>query len=165
VPHVRNSVRGPKKTGRSPSTAFSKAYPRTVVTLTSQSASRRLLPATIVLLMFALLVTQAASFVCGAQCLQHQQPNGTAAAMTHCHAIHPSTMGITGQTCPSTAAAFCVIDLLTNSQHKNLLHPTVDANTRPADLVPSLNLPTRITAFPPQRSTIGDQPLLTPLRV
>jgi hypothetical protein len=159
------SVRGLKKTGRRPLRSFFKAYPRAVVTLRSQSVPRRLLLATTVLMMFALLVTQAASFVCGAQCLQHQQPSGTAAAMTHCDAMHPSSNGPAAQTCPPSATSFCVIDLLANGQHKNLLHPTIDANTRPTGLVPSLNLPARRTAFPPQRSTIGHPPLLTPLRV
>jgi hypothetical protein len=118
-----------------------------------------------VLLMFALLVTQAASFVCGAQCLQHQQPNRAAAAMTHCHEMHPSSNGITAQTCPPAATSFCVTDLLANSQEKTLIHPTIHASTRPTNLLPSLNPPARTPIFSPQRSTIGDPPLITPLRI
>jgi len=126
--------------------------------------ARSILPTTIVVLMFALLVTQAASFVCGAQCLQHQQPNGTTAAMTHCHAMHPSTKGIAGQSCPSTATSLCVIDLLANNQQNTLVQPSISADAHPT-LLPVLTVSPRTTAFPPQRSTIGDPPLLTPLRV
>jgi hypothetical protein len=118
-----------------------------------------------VVLMFALLVTQAASFVCGAQCLQHQQPNAAAAAMTHCHAMHSSTMGITGQTCPSTATAFCVTDLLVNSQQINTPQTTIYVDVQPTVQLPVSTVAARTTAIPPQRSTIGDPPLLTPLRV
>jgi hypothetical protein len=130
----------------------------------SQSPARGVPQATIAVLVFALLVTQAGSFVCGAQCLQHQHPNGTAAAMTHCHAMHPSTTGITTQTCPPTATSFCVIDLLANTQQKILVQSAIQADARPT-LLPVLTEAARTTAFPPQRSTPGDPPLLTPLRV
>jgi hypothetical protein len=135
------------------------------VTLLLRSVARRLPSTTIVVLMLALLVTQAASFVCGAQCLQHQQASRTAAAMTHCPAMHPSLKGITVQTGPPTATSFCVTDLLANSQEKTLLHPTIDGNTHAINPVPSLNIPARPLAFPPRRSAIGDPPLITPLRV
>jgi hypothetical protein len=134
------------------------------VSLISQSAARRVLPATIVVLMFALLATQAASFVCGAQCLQHQQASSTVAAMTHCHAMHPSSKGITAQTCPNSATSFCVIDLLANNQQKTLVQPSISADARPT-LLPVLTVAARAPVFPRLRSTIGDPPLLTPLRV
>jgi hypothetical protein len=135
------------------------------VTLLLRSVARRIPPATIVVLVLALFVTQAASFVCGAQCLQHQQPSRTAAAMTNCHAMHSSSKGITAQTCPPNATSFCVIDLLANNQQKTLVHPAIDASTHLTNLVPSLNITARPPAFPRLRSTIGDPPLLTPLRV
>jgi hypothetical protein len=118
-----------------------------------------------VVLMFALLVTQAASFVCGAQCLQHQGPDRTAAAMTHCHAMHPSSNGVAAQTCPPSATSFCVTDLLANNQQKTLVHPTINANTRPTNLLPSLTIAARTPAFSQLRSTIGDPTLITPLRI
>jgi hypothetical protein len=135
------------------------------VTLLLRSVARRIPPTTIVVLMLALLVTQAASFVCGAQCLQHQQPNRTAAAMTHCHAMHQSSKGVTAQTCPPSATSFCVIDLLANNQQKILVQPTVHASARPTTLLPVLTVAARILVFPQFRSTIGDPPLIAPLRV
>jgi hypothetical protein len=117
-----------------------------------------------VVLILALLLTQAASFVCGAQCLQHQQASSTVAAMTHCHAMHPSSKGITAQTCPPSATSLCVIDLLANNQQKNLVQLSISAEAHPT-LLPVLTVAPRTTTFPPQRSTIGDPPLLTPLRV
>src|ERR1700722_17233930 len=106
--------------------------------------------------MFALIVTQAASFVCGAQCLQHQQPSRTAAPMTHCEAMHSSSKGITTQTCPPSATSFCVIDLLANNQQKKLAQPTIPADARPAPLLPVLTVAARTPVFPPLRSTKGD---------
>jgi hypothetical protein len=115
--------------------------------------------------MLALLVTQAASFVCGAQCLQRQQPNPTVAAMTHCHAMHRSYKGITAQTCPPNATSFCVTDLLANNQQKTLVQPTIRADARPTALLPVLTVAARTSVFPRLRSSVGDPPLITPLRV
>jgi hypothetical protein len=125
--------------------------------------ARRVPSTTIVVLTFALLVTQAASFVCGAQCLQHHQPSRT--AMTHCQAMHPSSKGITTQTCPPSATSFCVIDLLANNQQKNVAPPTIHADARPATLLPILTVAAHTPVFPLLRSTIGDPPQITPLRV
>jgi hypothetical protein len=135
------------------------------VSLRVQSPPRRILPTTIVVLMLALLVTQAASFICGAQCLQHQQPNPIAAAMTHCHAMHSSSKGITAQTCPPNATSFCVTDLLANNQQTTLLQPTIRADARPTALLPVLTVAARTPVFPRLRSSFGDPPLITPLRV
>jgi hypothetical protein len=118
-----------------------------------------------VVLLFALLLTQAASFVCGAQCLQHLQPTQTARETTHCHPMLPSASSPAAQTCPPGAASFCVTDLLADNQQKNLVHPTINANTRPTNLLPSLTVAARTRVFPQLRSTIGDPPLITPLRV
>jgi hypothetical protein len=115
-------------------------------------------------LILALFLTQAASFVCGAQCLQHQQSSRTP-VMNHCQAMHPSSKGITAQTCPSSATSFCVIDLLANNQQKTLVQPSISADARPATLFPVLTVAARTPVFPLLRSTIGDPPLLTPLRV
>jgi hypothetical protein len=202
VPHVRQGVRGPKKTGRpgfpatgryrhsrvrlsskkaawssstptrstgnpgeAPPQPFDRAYPEPAVSLRLLSPPRRVPPATIVVLMLALLVTQAASFVCGAQCLQHQRASSTGAAMTHCHAMQPSSKGILAQTCPPSATSFCVIDLLANSQQKTLVPPTIHANAGPVTLLPGLTVAARTPVFPGFRSSVGDPPPLTPLRV
>jgi hypothetical protein len=135
------------------------------VPLLLRSLARRIPPTTIVVLMLALLVTQAASFVCGAQCLQHQQSSSTAAAMTNCHAMHSSSKGITAQTCPPNATSVCVTDLLANNLQKNLLQPTIRADARPTALLPVLTVAARTPVFPRLRSSIGDPPLITPLRV
>jgi hypothetical protein len=79
--------------------------------------------------------------------------------------MHPSSNHPAAQTCPPTATSFCVTDLLANNQQKNLVHPTINANTRPANLLPSLTIVARTRVFPQLRSTIGDPPLITPLRV
>jgi hypothetical protein len=131
------------------------------VTFLLRSLARRIPTTTIVVLLLALIVTQAASFVCGAQCLQHQQP----AAMSHCHTIHPSSKGITAQTCPPNATSFCVTDLLANNQQTTLLQPTIRADARPTALLPVLTVAARTSIFPRLRSSIGDPPLITPLRV
>jgi hypothetical protein len=116
-----------------------------------------------VVLMLSLLVTQAASFVCGAQCLQHHQLSRT--AMTHCQAMHPSSKTITTQTCPSSATSFCAIDLLADNQQKNLAPPTIHPVARLVTLLPVLTVAAQTPVFPPLRSTKGDPPLITPLRV
>lgn len=131
----------------------------------SKSVARRFIPATIGTILFALVVTQAASFACGAQCLQHHQASQPAAAMTHCHAMHEPTKGITGRTCPSSATAFCVIDLLANNQQKILVQPTIHAAALSATLIPILTVAADTPVSPRLRSPIGDPPLLTPLRV
>jgi hypothetical protein len=136
-----------------------------LVTLPFHSAARRILPATIAALLLALLVTQAASSVCTVQCVQHQMANGAAPAMTHCHAMQQPANGAPAQTCSPTATSFCVIDLLANTQQKTLAQPTIHAGARPARLLPVLNITARVPAFPLLRSSIGDPPLITPLRV
>lgn len=134
------------------------------MTLRSQSVVRRLLPTTIVVLLLALLVTQSASFVCGAQCLQHHQAGPKAGEMTHCEAMHEPSTGITAQTCPLTATSFCVADLLANNQQKILAQPT-NHDEPPATSLPVLTVAGPTPLFPLLRSSIGDPPLLTPLRI
>jgi hypothetical protein len=135
------------------------------VTLLLRSVARRLPTATIVVLLFALLLTQAASFVCGAQCLQHLQPTQTVGEKTHCHPMHPSANTPAAQTCPPAAASFCVTDLLAANQQKTSAPPTIHAAEPPTALLPILTITARTRVFPQLRSTIGDPPLITPLRV
>ncbi|HET6215801.1 MAG TPA: hypothetical protein VFE27_02205 [Acidobacteriaceae bacterium] len=135
------------------------------MSLSFHSAARRILPATIAALLLALLVTQAASSVCTVQCVQHQMASRPAAAMTHCHAMSEPTNGAAAQSCPPTATSYCVIDLLANTQQKTLAQPTIHADARPTRLVPALNNAARTPLFPLLRSSIGDPPMITPLRV
>jgi hypothetical protein len=79
--------------------------------------------------------------------------------------MHPSSNGFAAQTCPPTATSFCVTDLLANNQQKTQVHSTINANTPPTNLLPSLTIAARTRVFPQLRSTIGDPPLITPLRI
>jgi len=85
--------------------------------------------------------------------------------MTHCHAMPQSPNSVATQTCPPTATSFCVIDLLANSQQKTWAQSTMQAHARPAPLLPDLRIAARTPTFPLLRSSIGDPPLITPLRV
>jgi hypothetical protein len=154
-------IRGPKKTGEAPPQPFAKEYPEPEVTRFPQSKLRSY--PTMVALLLALLVTQAASVVCTAQCLQHQQHTQTSAATGHCHAMQPSSNNPAAQTCPATATSFCVTDLLANDQQKTSLQPTVQAIA--PILLPFLTTTPRTLTLLQPRSTVGDPPLITPLRL
>jgi hypothetical protein len=149
--------------GEAPPKPFTKAYPEPVVTRFRQLITRTLQPTTIVALMFALLGAQAASFVCSAQCLQHLQATQQAPAMTHCHTVLPPTRSAATQTCPPTATSVCVTDLLADNQQKTLIPPTIQADA-PA-LFPILTVAAGTPVPPRIRSSIGDPPLITPLRI
>ena len=85
--------------------------------------------------------------------------------MTHCHAMPQSSNSVATQTCPPTATSLCVTDLLANSQQKTWAEPTMLVQARPAPLLPVLTGAARPPASPLLRSSIGDPPLITPLRV
>jgi hypothetical protein len=128
------------------------------------SFARRVLQLTIATLLLALLVTQTASFVCSAQCVQHQL--GTHGAMAHCHSmLQPDLNAAAVQTCPAGASSFCVADLLAKRQEKTAPPPVIHAEWRPGTLVLGLYIAKFPPAYPPLRSGIGDPPLITPLRV
>jgi hypothetical protein len=149
--------------GEAPPKPFTKAYPEPAVTLLLlRSVGRRSPPTTIVALLLALVVTQSASFVCSAQCLQHLQASQTVGEMTHCHSMLPSDSHPAAQTCPPTATSFCVTDLLASDQQKTLV-PTIQPDV--TVLLPNLTIAAHAPVFPPLRSTIGDPPLITPLRI
>jgi hypothetical protein len=118
-------------------------------------------------LLLVLLVTQAASSVCGAQCVQHQLPNptaGSAHVMAHCHSmLHPDTAAI--QTCPAGAHSLCAIDLLVNKQEKAAGPLVIHAGGRPDILLPGLNPASFPPVVPSPRSSPGSSPLITALRV
>ena len=129
---------------------------------------RIILPA----LLLALLMTQAASSVCTAQCVQHQLPagsNGVVPAMTHCYSMRmdrPEANGATIQTAAPCTHSVCAIDLLANPRGRAPVQP------RPLDLNASLgaphfglNIASFAPAYPLFRSSIGSLPLITALRV
>ena len=139
------------------------AYSEPAVSLTFYPAARRMLPATIAAFLLALLVTQTASFVCSAQCIQHQL--GRPSTTTHCHSMQQSEANrATVGTCP--AYSLCVNDLLANSQNKSATKPlSTFAELRPAALLSPLPLVSCAPVTPTRRSSIGDPPLITPLRI
>ena len=117
-------------------------------------------------LLLVLLMTQAASAVCGAQCVQHQFPNPAAHAMVHCHSmLQPEQSTAVLQTCQTGTHVFCAIDLLANSQGKTARPLVVHADGRSEALLPGQNIPRFISSSRLLRSSTDSSPLITALRV
>jgi hypothetical protein len=109
----------------------------------------------IVLLLLALLGAQSASTVCSAQCME--MASGHASAMSHCSAMPPA--GSSFESCP---AHLCTIDLATENPGKVLqLQTAVFAF---AWFATPVSRP-HVAASVPLRSSEGDPPLITPIRV
>jgi hypothetical protein len=116
-------------------------------------------------LLLVLLMTQAASTVCGAQCVQHQFPNPSAHVMAHCHSMQqPEYNGSELQTC-ETATHACVVDLQANTQGKTASPLALQADVRPGALLPGQNIPHFISTSHLLRSSTDSSPLITALRV
>jgi hypothetical protein len=137
------------------------------VNLSSPSHTRTkiLLPA----LLLLLLMTQAASTVCGAQCVQHQFPNPSAHAMAHCHSMQQPESNApaleTCQTCQTATHAVCAIDLLLNSHAKTVSPLALHADVRPDTLFLNQNPPHFTPTSHLLRSSTHSSPLITALRV
>jgi hypothetical protein len=145
---------------RSPGRAYAKA----VVKLSSPTRTRSkiILP----VLLLVLLVTQAASTVCGAQCVQHQVPNPSAHVMAHCDAMQqPESNAPELQTCQTGTHAICVVDLQANTQGKTASLLALHADVRPEDLLPGQSIPYFISPSHLLRSSTDSSPLITALRV
>lgn len=143
------------------------AYPEVVVSVPSYTLRRIMLP----VLLLALLMTQAASSVCTAQCVQRQLPvdsTGVAPSMTHCHSMlmaRPEANGATVQTVACTHSV-CAIDLLANPRERASVQArplAVSADSRSPLF--GLNMASFIPAYPSPRSSIGPSPLITALRI
>ena len=118
------------------------------------------------LLLLVLLMTQAASTVCGAQCVQHQLPNPSTHVMAHCHSmLQPESSGSVMQTCQTGAHAICAVDLQANTQGKTASPLVLHANVRSGALLPNQNVPQFVSSFHLLRSSTGSSPLITALRV
>ncbi|MGA3224935.1 MAG: hypothetical protein ABSC65_14305 [Acidobacteriaceae bacterium] len=131
------------------------------------SAARRIFPASIAALLLVLLVTQAASSVCSTQCMQHQLGTPSAnhnQAMADCHSM-AQPVGPALQGCPPKTYSICIVDLLANRQGKTVARLSVQANRQPDTLLPTHNLVAPTPADPGLRSSVGQPPLITPLRV
>jgi hypothetical protein len=110
-------------------------------------------------LLLVLLVTQAGSSICGAQCIQHSLPQ----ASTHsCHEMQ-SPQGPAVQTCSTAAHVICAIDLLQNNQTKPLLMER--SLLQPVPKLYAITATSFTPAEHPLRSSGNAPPLLTPLRV
>jgi hypothetical protein len=117
-------------------------------------------------LLLVLLMTQAASTVCGAQCVQHQLPNPSTHVMAHCHSmLQPESGGLVLQTCQTGTHAICAVDLLANTQGKTASPRATHANVRSGALLPNQNVPQFISTSRLLRSSTDSSPLVTALRV
>jgi hypothetical protein len=128
----------------------------------SHARSKIFLP----VLLLVLLVTQAASTVCGAQCVQHQVPNPSAHMMAHCHAMQPPTSNAPElQTCQTGTHAICVVDLQANTQGKIASPLVLHADVRSSVLLPGQSIPRFISPSHLLRSSTDSSPPITALRV
>lgn len=140
------------------------AYAKSVVNLSSPSRTRSkiVLP----LLLLVLLITQAASTVCGAQCVQHQLPNRSAHGMAHCHAMQqPHSNDPELQTCQTGTHAICVVDLQANTEGKTATPLVLHADVHPDALLQGQSISRFISTSCLLRSSTDSSPLITALRV
>jgi hypothetical protein len=117
-------------------------------------------------LLLVLLLTQAASTVCGAQCVQHQLPNPTTHGMAHCHSMQqPESNGPALDSCETGTHASCVIDLQANRQGKTAPRIVLYATICAESVLPHQNFPDFETNTRLLRSSTNPTPLITALRV
>ena len=108
--------------------------------------------ATIVAVLLALLVSQAASSVCAVQCAQHP-------AMAHCHAMsHGDPAAV--KNC--LTGGICAVDLLVNRQQETAAPSVFQVHVRSAVFLPSM-APAAFTHA--RRSSVSPPPLVTALRI
>ena len=106
--------------------------------------------ATIVVVLLALLLSQAASSVCAVQCAQHP-------GMAHCHAMSHED-GV--KSCAT--GGICAVDLLVNGQPETAGPTGIQVDFRSAVFLPSLPPASFSHA---RRSSVSPPPLVTALRV
>jgi hypothetical protein len=153
--------------GEAQPSLFVRRILKEVVSPLLHSAARRIFPASIAVLLLALLVVQAASSICSTQCMQHQMGTPSAcqaSAMADCHSM-AAAAGPAVESCPSKTYSVCVVDLLANKQGKTVAPPVVHIHLHPDNLLPTQNTVASAPADPGLRSTIPHPPLITPLRV
>jgi hypothetical protein len=108
--------------------------------------------ATIVTVLLALLVSQAASSVCAVQCVQHP-------AMPHCHAMSHGG-GPLVKNC--STGAICAVDLLVNRQQETAGPTSIHVDFHSDVFLPS-SAPAPLTHA--RRSSVSPPPLVTALRI
>jgi hypothetical protein len=112
-----------------------------------------------VLLLF-LVITQVAPSVCTAQCMQHRLP------MSHCGSMLPAAAhGPAIHCCPAASDLVCAIEPPANTQSTLTAPPSLESEPGPEVLPALLNVPSLTNSFSSFRSSVGDPPLITPLRV
>jgi hypothetical protein len=108
--------------------------------------------AMVAVVLFALLVSQAASSVCAVQCAQHP-------AMDHCHAMaHANRVAL--KSCAT--GGFCTVDLLANRQPETAGSTGIHVDVRSGVFLSTLS-PASFTDA--RRSNVSPPPLVTALRI
>jgi hypothetical protein len=118
----------------------------------------------IVALLLALLLTQAASSVCTAQCMEHGLPvSSNSAVMSHCHSmVPPVPHAAVANSYPATCDSICAVEPQANVQSTAPVAPSTVSESR-VGLLPALLIFPLLFSSP--RSSAGVPPLITPLRV
>jgi hypothetical protein len=118
-------------------------------------------------LMLVLLITQAASFVCGAQCVQHQAPaTAHATTMAHCHDMQMSDGGSAVQALPRCATPACAMALPLTHQEARAEAQASQPSLLLNGLIPGVQAALAAAPTPAtQRSRPGVSPPLPALRV
>jgi hypothetical protein len=115
------------------------------------------------LLLLVLLLAQAASSVCTAQCMEQKPGGGN--GMTGCSAMARTTANAAAvDCCPVRQSSVCAIQLPANNQDKIAASPLIESEF--GEILPALPKSLSLTdAFSFLRGSVGDPPLITPLRV
>jgi hypothetical protein len=129
------------------------------------SSLRRTFPAMTTVLVLALLLTQAASTVCTAQCVQRQLPE----TPTHCHSmLHacPHANNATAETARACDSSLCGMDLLAGNHDRSLAQQRPPAACSDSyGSRPGLNIASFSQTCASLRSSVGGPPMITALRV
>lgn len=118
------------------------------------------------LLLLVLLLTQAASTVCGAQCVQRQLPNSSTQRMAHCQFMQqPESNRPALDTCQTGTHTICVVDLQANPEGKAAPRLILHADLRAEAVLPHQTSPHYEATTRLRRSSTNPTPLITALRV
>lgn len=116
-------------------------------------------------LVLALLLTQAASTVCTAQCVQRQLPESS----THCHSMQhacPHANSATLETAAACNSSLCGMDLLAGNQDRSLAQQrALSLYNDSYGSLPGLDIAFFLQASPSLRSSVGGPAMITALRV
>jgi hypothetical protein len=113
--------------------------------------------------MLVLLLPQAGFSLCRNQCMEQQW--GAHNEMSHCHsALQTTATSAAADCCPARSGSVCVMELPANSQNEAANPPSIESELR--EILPAIQRNPSLTgAFSHFRSSVGDPPLIAPLRV